>query len=199
MYFGYGLGEINYLKERDSQLASLIDEIGHIKREVDPDPLSSLLETVISQQITKQAANTVINRFRKLTNDYDYNILTNLEKEDIKACGMSYRKAEYLYLLIEAIDNKKIDLTELPKLSNEEVISEITKLKGFGLWSAQMFLIFCLQRKDIIAYDDLMIRKGIMKLYGLESLSKAEFNEYKKRYGECASIASLYLWELSHK
>jgi len=86
---------------------------------------------------------------------------------------------------------------QLAHLSDEEVIKQLSLLNGVGIWTAEMLLIFSLQRPDVVSYGDLGIRKGMMKLYGLESLTKKQFESYREHYSPYGSVASLYLWELS--
>ena len=92
-----------------------------------------------------------------------------------------------------------INLKELEHLSDDEVIKQLSSLHGVGVWTAEMLLIFSLQRSDVVSYGDLGIRKGMMKLYGLESLTKKQFANYRERYSPYGSVASLYLWEKSKK
>ena len=82
-------------------------------------------------------------------------------------------------------------------MDDEEIISALTTLKGVGRWTAEMLLIFSLNRMNVLSFGDLAIKRGIMKLYGLTTLTKQEFNTYKERYSPYASVASLYLWEIS--
>lgn len=193
--FVYDEEMLKQLKQKDETLAKIIDEIGLIEREIRPIPLHALIDGIIAQQISKKAAASVSDKLKVLSNNYDLTTLANLSDEDIQSCGLSFRKVEYIKGLVKAVQNRELDLDNLANLSNEEVISELVKIRGLGQWSAEMFLIFCLNRYDVIAYDDLIIKKALIKLYNLDSLSKKEFKLYQDLYGEYASIASLYLWE----
>ncbi len=196
-FFQYGSKELGLLRERDSRLAEAIDRIGIIQREIMPEPYSAIVFSIISQLISKRAANTVWRRLNNIVEAVTPGNIAALELEDIILCGMTRRKAETIKALAEAEIYGNIDFSKLHLLSDDEIIKSLSAFKGIGVWTAEMLLIFTLNRMDIVSYNDLAIRKGIMKLYGLEKLSKKEFNEYKARYSPYGSVASLYLWEIS--
>src|SRR5699024_9767935 len=104
---------------------------------------------------------------------------------------------EYIKGIAESTVNKVIDFKNLKKLSDGEVIKELTQLKGIGEWTAEMLLIHSLNRPNVISYDDLAIRRGMKRLYQMEELPKKTFNHYKENYHPYATTASLYLWEMS--
>lgn len=195
--FPYSETEITYLKKRDKKLGEAIDRIGMIEREVIPDLFVALVNTIVGQQISNKAKDTVwkrfLERFPKLTPE----VVAGAGLETIQQCGISMRKAGYIRGVAEAILEGKLDLALLPNLPDEEVIKEITSLKGLGRWSAEMLLIFALQRPDIVSWNDLAIRKGMMTLYGLRELEKEQFEEYRRRYSPYGTVASLYLWEIA--
>lgn len=196
-YFKYGKEEIEYLKKRDKKLGAAIDEIGMIKREVNPDIFSALITSVIGQQISTKAASTVTSRVIKLVGKLAPENIERVEVELIQECGMSLRKADYIKGIAKAAITKEIDFENLYKLSDEEVIKKLTTLKGVGEWTGEMLLIHSLQRPDVLSYKDLGIRRGTMRLYGLDKLSKEEFETYRKRYSPYGTVASIYLWEIS--
>jgi len=197
MYFIYGEKEINHLCSKDKKLAEAIDRIGIIQRRVNPDLFSALIESVIGQQISNKAASTVCNRLNSISG-FNIQTLYNLPVNEIQSCGMSMRKAEYIKGIAYAVVNKVVDLEALKDKPNNEIISILTTLKGVGTWTVEMLLIFSLMRPDVISYNDLAIRRGMINLYGHKELSKERFLRYTKRYSPYNSVASLYLWELSH-
>ncbi|WP_099189444.1 DNA-3-methyladenine glycosylase family protein [Tepidibacter mesophilus] len=198
-YFKYGKKEIDYLKEKDKILGKNIDKIGFINREIIKNPFIALISSIVSQQVSKNAAETVWLRFCDLIDDITPLNIIKIDNESIKKCGMSNRKVDYIKGIANAALSKAVDFDNLNILSDEEIIKKLSSLRGVGVWTAQMILIFSLNRLDVISYDDLGIRRGIMNLYKLEDISRTEFNEYKSRYSPYASVASLYLWELSLK
>lgn len=197
--FKYGEKERNYLKKQDPVLGAYIDSVGMIEREVTPDLFTALIHSIISQQISTKAATTIRNRLSEKIPDITPEAVAGLSIEDIQACGMSNRKAGYIKSCAEAVIKGHINLKELELLPDEEVIKQLSSLHGVGVWTAEMLLIFSLQRPDVVSYGDLGIRKGIMQLYGLENLTKKQFESYRDRYSPYGSVASLYLWERSKR
>ncbi|MFA7436261.1 MAG: DNA-3-methyladenine glycosylase 2 family protein [Bacilli bacterium] len=195
--FGYSNKEIEYLKSRDPVLGKYIDTVGMIKRQTDPDIFKSLISSIISQQISIKAALTVEEKFINLVGKVNPNNINKVDVEAIQQCGMSLRKAGYIKGIAEDAINKTVDFDNLVNLSDEEVIKELIKLKGVGEWTAQMLLIHSLERPDVVSFKDLAIRRGMMKLYNLSTLSLEEFYEYKKKYSPYGTVASLYLWHIS--
>ena len=197
-YFEYGDAEINHLRKKDKKLGAAIDRIGFIKREVNPDVFSALIENIVGQQISNKAAATVCRKLRVLSN-MEATKLHAVTAEEIQDCGMSMRKAGYIINIAEAALNKTIDFDALKSKPDEEVIANLINLPGVGMWTAEMLLIFSLMRPNVVSYGDLAIRRGMMNLYGHRELPKERFIRYAKRYAPYGSVASLYLWELSHQ
>src|SRR5699024_3615684 len=196
-YFEYGDKEIEHLKEKDLILGRAMDEIGRIKRSIDTYIFSSLISSVIGQQISNQAALTVKMRFLNLVGEITPENIMKVKITDIQQCGMTMRKAEDIKGIAESAMRKEIDFEMLKKLSDKEVITKLTQLKGIGEWTAEMLVIHSLQRQNVISYHDIAIRRGMKKLYQMEELPKKTFNRYKENYHPYATTASLYLWEMS--
>ncbi|MCL2618018.1 MAG: DNA-3-methyladenine glycosylase 2 family protein [Defluviitaleaceae bacterium] len=195
-YFEYGERELDHLRRKDKKLGAAIDRLGLIRREVSPDTFEALVDSVIGQQISAKAAATVSTRLRGLA-EITPEGLHRLGAEQIKSCGMSARKASYICNIAEAAVTGAVDFASLAKADDGEVIRRLTAIKGVGLWTAEMLLIFSLQRPNVISYGDLAIRRGMMNLYGHKELGRDRFARYAARYSPYASTASLYLWELS--
>lgn len=196
-YFYYGKTEIDYLKSRDKKLGEAIEKTGMIYREIIHDPFTALVNSIISQQISGTAAETVWNRFCGLTGDITPENISKLEIEVIQKCGMSARKAFYIKGAAEAAVKKTVEFSKLGEMTDSEIISNLTKLKGVGVWTAEMLLIFSLCRPDVVSFNDFGIRNGMMKLYNLKELKKEDFMRYRKRYSPFGTTASLYLWSIS--
>ncbi|MGN1385839.1 MAG: DNA-3-methyladenine glycosylase family protein [Bacillus sp. (in: firmicutes)] len=197
--FKYGEVERDYLKKQDPLLGAFIESFGMIEREVTPNLFTALVNSIISQQISTKAATTIRSRLLDRIPDIKPEAVASLSVEDIQACGMSMRKAGYIKSCADAVIQDHINLEELEHLPDDEVIKQLSSLHGVGVWTAEMLLIFSLQRSDVVSYGDLGIRKGMMKLYGLESLTKKQFASYRERYSPYGSVASLYLWEKSKR
>ncbi|HZK54797.1 MAG TPA: DNA-3-methyladenine glycosylase 2 family protein [Desulfosporosinus sp.] len=211
--FKYGQKEIDYLKRKDKKLGAAIDRIGIIQREITPDPFTALLSSVVSQQISKKAAETVWKRLCMLLGDeipessnteagvnpgsIDPKSIDQVCLSEIKACGMSERKASYIKGVADAAILGIVDFENLHTLKDDEIITQLSSLHGVGAWTAEMLLIFSFNRPNVLSFKDLAICRGMMNLYGLKELPKDKFERYRKRYSPYGSVASLYLWALS--
>ncbi|MBV7271762.1 DNA-3-methyladenine glycosylase 2 family protein [Clostridium sp. PL3] len=197
MFFEYGQEEIEYLKSRDKKLASAIDNIGMIKREIIPEPFPALISSIVSQQISKKAAETVWNRLVDLLGDITAESIDKISLSEIQGCGMTLRKAGYIKGIANAATTGEVNFNTLHTLSDEEITKKLSALNGVGVWTVEMLLIFSLCCPDVVSYGDLAIRRGMMNLYNLKELPKEKFYRYRKRYSPYGSVASLYLWALS--
>ena len=197
MYFEYGKKEIDHLSKKCKKLGAAIARIGAIERAINPDLFGALVESIIGQQISAKAAATVCGRMRDI-GGMDMGILHGLPIEQIQACGMSLRKAGYIKGIADAAHSGDIDFAAIAGMDDADIIKALSALHGVGIWTAEMLLIFSLSRPNVISYGDLAIRRGIMNLYGHKELNRERFNRYAARYAPYASVASLYLWELSH-
>lgn len=195
--FEYGQKEIDYLKSRDRKLGEAIDRIGMIQREINPDPFNELVFSIVSQQISKKAAETVWGRLNQLLGTVTPENILQADPARIQGCGMTLRKAGYIKGIADAAISGSVDFTVLHTLSDEEIIKKLSSLSGVGVWTAEMLLIFSLCRPDVVSFKDLAICRGMMKLYGLKELTRDKFERYRKRYSPYGSVASLYLWALS--
>ena len=197
--FRYGSTEIDHLRARDKKLGRAIDEIGMIERRVTPDVFTALVASVAGQQISAKAAETVWNRMVTRFDMITPEIIATVTADEIQQCGMSMRKAGYIKGIGDAVSGGDLDLAGLVTLPDDDVISRLTALDGVGVWTAEMLLIFSMQRPDVVSWGDFAIRRGMMRLYGKETLDRAAFDRYRRRYSPYGSVASLYLWEISHR
>jgi len=201
MYFEYGENELNHLRKRDKKLACTIDQIGMLQREVNPDVFAALIESIVGQQISVKAANTVRSRLIDACRGHlNPNGLIALGIEGIAGCGMNGRKAGYILGASEAAMDGRIDFDTLIHKTDAEIIQLLTALNGVGLWTVEMLLIFSLMRPNVCSYGDLAIRRGMMRLYGIASekdLTREKFVQYTKRYTPYGSVASFYIWEMA--
>jgi 3-methyladenine DNA glycosylase/8-oxoguanine DNA glycosylase len=195
--FQYGPAEIGYLKRRDRKLGKAIDTIGIIERQVIPDLFTALVKSIVAQQISRKAADTVWSRLCVTCSGITPTCIAHTDVSDIQKCGLSMRKARYIKGIGEAAMGGKLNLSELVDMPDDEIIKKLSSLPGIGVWTAEMLLIFSLGRPDVVSWKDLGIRRGMMNLYGIEKLTKDQFDRYRKRYSPCGSVASLYLWALS--
>ena len=195
--FHCGKKQLDYLRKKDKKLGLAIDRIGPLEREIIPDLFTALIRNIVAQQISKEAMVTIWGRMKERFGDITPARFSSLAAEEIQACGMSMRKAEYICGLSRSAAEGALDLAALQNLPDEEVIDRLSSLRGVGRWTAEMLLIFSMERPDVLSYGDLAIRRGIMTLYGHKTLDRERFERYRKRYSPYGSTASLYLWEIS--
>ena len=195
--FRYGQVELDYLKSRDKKLGNAIDQIGIIEREINTDLFTAIVKSIIAQQISSKASATIWNRIKQRFIIITPQIIADAEIEEIQQCGLSKRKATYIKGIADVILKGTLNLSELYGLSDIEIIKKLSCLNGIGVWTAEMLLIFSMERPDVLSWNDLAIKRGIMNLHCLQSLNKEQFEEYRKLYSPYCSIASLYLWALS--
>ncbi|MEN6343443.1 MAG: DNA-3-methyladenine glycosylase, partial [Methanospirillum sp.] len=188
-----------HLRKRDRRLGRAIDEIGPVEREVIPDPFAALVHTIVGQQISSRAAAAIWRRLQERFGAITPEALAAASVEELRQCGLSSRKARYIRGIGAAVVQGELDLAGLAELSDADIIARLTALEGIGRWTAEMYLLFSLQRPDVVSWDDLAIRRGMMNLYGLESLTRDQFDRYRRRYSPYGSVASLYLWAISHR
>lgn len=158
-----------------------------------------LVESIISQQLSVKAADTILKRFKDLfTSEFpDPQEILEKDIEDFRAVGLSRQKASYIRDLAEKVEDGTITFHHLDSLSNQEIIEELIQIKGVGVWTIHMFLIFCMGRLDVLPVGDLGIKNGIQKLYDFEAKPTAEEMESvakKYEWHPYESVASWYIW-----
>jgi len=189
--------ELDYLRKKDKKLGEAIDRIGFIEREVIPDLFTALVNSIVAQQISMKAVDTIWGRMEERFGEITAGNIAKQAVEDIQQCGMTMKKAVWIKSIAESVCCGDLNLNELAQLPDEEVCRRLCLLDGIGLWTAEMLMTFSLQRKDVVSWGDLAIRRGMMRLYHHKKLDKAKFERYKKRYSPYGTIASLYLWRIS--
>ena len=193
------LDPINYLCQTDFQLGNIIRSIGKYSIKTTNDPFQSLIQSIIFQQLAGRAASVIYGRFL----DYYSNISPGPEqilstpdhilKDNV---GLSSKKIEYLKDLSARIIDRRLNLVLISEMTDEEIVSQLMQVKGIGRWTAEMFLIFCLGRKDIFPVGDLGVRKAIQRLYSLPELpSPSTMLDIAQSWKPYRSIATWYLWK----
>ena len=197
MYFSYGDKELAYLKSKDKRLAAVIDKIGHIDRAVDTDLFSAVVHHIVAQQISTKAQQTIWQRLQDALGEIAPETIGNKEIVKLQSLGMSFRKAEYIKDFADKIIHGEWNLTKIERMSDDEAIAALSSLKGVGVWTAEMILLFCLQRPNIFSYGDLAILRGMRMVYHHRSIDKALFEKYRRRLSPYCSVASLYFWAVA--
>lgn len=194
------LAAANHLSKVDEILRPIIQEHGLCTIRPNTDYYQELVDAIISQQLSVYAARSIEKRFRELfggTFPTAEQILTT-DIETLRGIGFSRAKAAYVLDLAQHIVDGKVQFEHLDTLSNDEVITELTAVKGIGTWTAHMFLMFCMGRTDILPSGDLGIRNGIRKLYGFaEAPTPAQIADVaaNNQWHPYESIASWYIWQ----
>lgn len=155
-----------------------------------------LVESIIGQQLSGKAADTIFKRFLKLFGDNKFPTPQKLLKTDVeklRSAGMSYSKASYVKNIAQAFKNGDLDIKTLRKLSDEDVRKELIKIKGVGNWTAEMTLIFTLKREDVFSLGDAGLRRAIKNLYGIEK--DADILKLSETWKPKRSYACWYLWK----
>ena len=196
-YYIYGDKEINYLKSKDQKLGVAIDKIDHIHREVTPDLFTALIRIIVDQQISTKAAETIWQRIQVKFGEITPQQLSEADPKEIQTVGLTMKKAVNIHKTAEKVLSRELDLEVLQYKTDEEVYRELSKLNGIGLWTAEMLMIFSMQRPNIISYGDLAIHRGLRMLYNHRKIDIKLFEKYKQRYTPYATVASLYLWAIA--
>ena len=195
------------LAASDPTMAALIDRIGKIdlatrlerrKEERPGDAYGALLRAIVGQQLSTKAARTiylrVVDIFGGTTPSPEQ--LLEASEADLRGAGLSGRKVEYVRDLAAHILSGELEVDRLDELGDDEVIAELVAVRGLGQWTAEMFLLFHLERPDVISGGDLGIRKAIQVEYGLDEMpTPQEVVERSEAWRPHRSLASLYLWE----
>lgn len=197
MYFEYGENEITYLRNKDKKLSEVIDQIGMIEREVDTDLFSAVVHHIIGQQISTKAQATIWQRMKETLGEVNAVTILSADISKLQSLGMTFRKAEYITDFARKVHEGVFDLETVAQMSDEAAIKELASLKGIGVWTAEMILLFCLQRPDIFSYDDLAIQRGLRMVYHHRKIDRKLFEKYRRRFSPYCSVASLYLWEVA--
>ena len=192
---------VRHLRRADKGMAAVIDRVGPCTLGPRADPYVALCQSIYSQQISTAIATILFGRFRELFPRKKVTPLGTLKVFDttpeavLKQCGLSRQKHAYIRDLAEHFVARKIPVRELPRMTDEEVIEALTAVKGVGRWTAEMFLIFVLNRPDVWPIDDLGLQDGVREILSLTARPKAkEALPHGDPFRPWRSIATWYLW-----
>ncbi len=191
---------VRFLK-RDPILEKIIDSVGDYSLKKRNHHFAVLVESIVSQQLATRAAEAIFRRFKDLYPKFPTasDILAT-KRSKLRSVGLSGMKIEYIKDLAKKVDQGKIKTRTLSKMSDEEVISHLTQVKGIGRWTAEMFLIFSLGRQDVLPVHDLGLRKGVQMAFSLSELPEPnKVENLGKRWKPYRSIATWYLWKSLQK
>ncbi len=182
---------------KDRKLAKIIDHIGDYNLTLTKNPYQSLVEAIITQQLSGKAADSISKRFREIYGRFPKPIDV-LKTSDVKLrkAGLSGMKVKYIKDLSKRIDSKELKLGSLKNLADEEIVEELIQVKGIGRWTAEMFLIFSLGRLDVLPVGDLGLRKGVQRLHSLSELPEGEeIERIAEKWRPYRTVATWYLWK----
>lgn len=187
-----------HLKSADPKLAVLIEKVGPCRLRPAEDLLATLVESIVSQQISAKAARTIFGKVDEvMSSPWRIDDIDRLNGDFLKACGVSPQKMGYLASLFEYVRSEKLYLGGLVDKDEATVVAELTQVRGIGRWTAEMFLIFALNRPDVLPMADLGIRTGLKRIFELEDFPSPEVSEELTRsWRPYRSVASWYLWRM---
>ncbi|WP_124100653.1 DNA-3-methyladenine glycosylase [Ruminococcus sp. Marseille-P6503] len=197
MYFQYDESAIEYLKQKDKRLAKVINKVGKIEREVDNDLFSSVVHHIIGQQISTKAQATIWQRMQDDFSAVNADTILAAGIDRLQSLGMTFKKAEYITDFAVKVKIGAFDLQGIWNKSDDEAITELTGLKGIGVWTAEMILLFCMQRPNVFSYGDLAILRGMRMVYHHRKIDRKLFDKYRRRLSPYCSVASLYFWAVA--
>ncbi len=189
-----------YLAKHDKKLAPIIERVGPCTVRPHKNYYQELVDSIISQQLSVKAAAAIEQRFRDMFGGHfptPQEILTK-NLDELRAIGFSYAKGRYVQDLAQKIIDGEVKFDRLDEMTNEEVTTELTVVKGVGEWTAHMFLMFCMGRSDVLPVGDLGIKNGIRALYDLAAApSPADIVAIAEKHDwhPFESIASWYIWQ----
>lgn len=191
----YGEQEIDHLSKRDVKLGNFIDKKGFVERYRFDDLFSGLCYNIINQQLSMKAADKLYGKICAQVGEIAPEKMCS--SEQLFNSGLSHSKADCIALCAEKFKNGELTAKKLKSMSDEDILKTLTQIKGIGAWTAEMTMIFCLERKDILSLSDYGIRKGLSILHDIDIKDVAAMQKFKELYSPYGTTASIYLWEIS--
>lgn len=189
----------DHFAHHDPVILPILKEMSHLKPlalRTDMPLFRLLISDIIGQQLSGKAASTIENRFMQLfaTQHLTPDMVLAVSDQTLRDVGLSWAKVKYVKSLAEHVQSGSLNLESLVHAPDEEVIKELTQVKGIGRWTAEMFLLFTLGREDIFSHGDLGLKKGIFHLYGLTEYDQATFTAITNAWQPYRSYGSLATW-----
>ena len=196
-FFQYGETEIAYLKQVDKRMAEVIDRIGKVERRVIPDLFAALVHSIVGQQISTKAHETIWRRMENALGQVTPEAIDRLSVEELQGFGITFKKAAYIRNATQQVLDGTLDIQSLYMMNDNEVCTRLSELDGIGVWSAEMLMLFSMQRPDILSFGDLAIQRGLRMVYHHRKITRELFDKYRRRFSPYNSVASLYLWAVA--
>ena len=186
---------VQYLCGKDKRLAKLIDMVGDIEYSEQPDCFARLVRSIINQMLSNKAAHTIGGRVAALCGgSITPENLLKLDREQLRGAGLSYTKANNILGIAKAATDGTLDFSNFPDMTDEEVMKNLTRLRGIGTWSAKMFLIFTLNRMDVLPYEDVAFLQTYAWLYNTKDLKPTSVIKRCKKWKPYRKIAARYFY-----
>ena len=190
--------KIAHLKKSDPKLKVIIEGIKLHEITVTRGPFEALVEAIVSQQLSVKAADTIFNRFVALTPGKKFHTpreILKMPTAKMRKCGLSGMKVKFIKDLAKKTLDGSLDFKHMDSMSDEEIIEHLTNVKGIGRWTAEMFLIFSLQRDDVFSYGDLALRNALQHIYKMKKPpTPAQAEKITAKWKPYRSLGSRYLW-----
>lgn len=196
-FFPYGEQEIAYLKSRDKRLGEVIDKVGMVKRRVIPDLFAALVHSIVGQQISTKAHETIWRKMTGAFGEVTPEKVLGLSPEELQAFGITFKKVDYIRSAARKIASGEFNIHALRTMSDAEVCAKLSELDGIGVWTAEMLMLHSLQRPDVLSFGDLAVQRGLRMLYHHRKITRPLFEKYRRRYSPYGSVACIYLWAVS--
>ena len=191
----YWLDACKHLVKKDRVMKRLIPQFGDASLQSRGDAFSTLARSIVGQQISVKAAQTVWHRFSALPKAMTPAHILKLKVDDMRAAGLSARKVEYLVDLSIHFDAGTVHVKDWAAMDDEAIIAELVAIRGIGRWTAEMFLMFYLTRPNVLPLDDVGLINGISKNYfSGESVSRSDAREVAAAWAPYCSVATWYIW-----
>ena len=187
---------LEHLRRADSVMAGIIERVGPYALSLREPTFETLARSITFQQLSGKAAGTIFARLKKAVGRrFTALAFLKLTEEDLRACGLSRQKIASLTDLAGRVARREISFRKLSQLQDEEIILQLSQVRGVGVWTVQMFLIFALERPNILPVSDLGVRSAVRKAYGLDELPNAvQLTDIAEKWHPYCSIATWYLW-----
>ena len=184
-----------HLMRKDRVMRRLIPQFGDACLQTRGDAFVTLARSIIGQQISVKAAQTVWDRFAALTPQLSPSHVLRLKVDDMRAAGLSARKVEYVVDLALHFDNGALHVASWADMPDDEIIAELVAIRGIGRWTAEMFLIFHMMRPNVLPLDDVGLINGISRNYfSGETVSRMDAREVAAAWAPYCSVATWYIW-----
>ena len=191
--FRYTDKHTELLSSRDERLGAFIKQKGFVERIIFDDFFGGLCYNIVNQQLSMKACETLWGKLTAALGEVTPENCTDPAR--LRHCGLSQSKADCIAECAKRFISEEITADKLAAMSDSEVTAELTKIKGIGAWTAEMTLIFCLGRMDVLSLSDFGIRKGLSLLHGIDIRDMKAMQKYKRLYSPYGTVASIYLWE----